>query len=588
MKITNIRSKKQVYALVLFLAVILSVVFLNSFYWPYKEISKRKVLVGVIVFVCVVIVPILSVKLTFFYEFVKGCIQCVRSGIAKAKNSKKRILSFVVIVIGAVGLAYIETNVISRYILHTTYNVRMFYLFVALEGMVLFVGVAWKTAARKPENIFLVVALILGLFCIGVTPNKVGVSWDDQIHYAKTLEIANFCNGIMYDADVKNIEHYVYENRMGYDRQTDYEYTEDVETSYEAKEWNAHKFSEYGVWSVAYIPSAIGIVLGRGLGLSYTGVFNMGRFFNLVMYIALIYLSIKKIRYGKVLVAAIGLIPTTVFMAANYSYDPWVIGFTILGLTYFFSELQEDTPLKNKNILIMTGSILIGCLPKAIYFPLLFPLLFMPKRKFESVKQRKYYYLMIIGSGLLLLATFLVPMLISGPGAGDIRGGLDVNSTEQVDFILKNPLTYAKILFKFDFNYISFASSAPILQFFAYVGQGGFYSIVVIILIALSFLDRGENEKNYALVKGAGVIGCAAAVILATTALYVSFTAVASDTVAGMSGRYLFPIIYPMLYSLGVGGTTHKINRNAFVCVPMIIIALTFICNMSRLCVIHY
>lgn len=581
-------EKRRVYFATLFLMSAIMFVFCNSFYWSYQEISKRKMFLGVIVFIFVVIVPILSVKLTFFYEFVKECIQCVKRGISKAKNNKKRILFLIFIVIGAVGLAHIATNVINRYISHTTYNVRMFYLFITLESMALFVGFVWKKAARKPENVFLLVALILGLFCIGVTPNKVGVSWDDQIHYAKTLEIANFCNGIMYDADVKNIEHYVYENRMGYDRQTDYEYTEDVETSYEAKEWNAHKFSEYGVWSVAYIPSAIGIVLGRGLELSYTGVFNMGRFFNLAMYVTLIYFAIKKIKYGKVLVAAIGLIPTTIFMAANYSYDPWIIGFTILGLAYFFSELQEDTPLKNKNILIMIGSILIGCFPKAIYFPLLFPLLFMPKRKFEGVKQRKYYYLMIIGSGLLLLATFLVPMLISGPGAGDIRGGLDVNSTEQIDFILKNPLTYAKILFKFDLHYISFASSAPILQFFAYVGQGNFYSIVVIILIALSFLDRGENEKNYALVKGAGVIGCAGAVILATTALYVSFTAVASDTVAGMSGRYLFPIIYPMLYSLGVGGTTHKINRNAFVCVPMIIIALTFICNMSWLCVIHY
>lgn len=579
-------EKRRVYFAILFLMSAIMFVFCNSFYWPYQEISKRKIFVGVIVFISVIIVPILSVKLTFFYEFVKECIQCVKRDISRVKNNKKRILFFIFIVIGAVGLAHIATNVISRYILHTAYNVRMFYLFITLESVVLFVGFVWKKAARKPENVFLLIALILGLFCIGVTPNKVGVSWDDQIHYAKTLEIANFCNGIMYEADVKNIEHYVYVNKIGYDRQSDYEYTEDVETSYNAKEWRAHEFSEYGVWSVAYIPSAIGIVLGRGLGLSYTGVFNMGRFFNLAMYVTLIYLAIKKIKYGKVLVAAIGLIPTTIFMAANYSYDPWVVGFTILGLAYFFSELQEDTPLKNRNILIMIGSIIIGCFPKAIYFPLLFSLLFMPKKKFENVKQRKYYYLMIIGLGLFLVATFLMPMFISGPGTGDIRGGLDVNSAEQVDFILKNPLTYAKILFKFDLHYIS--SSAPILQFFAYVGQGNFYHIVVIIFIVLSFLDRGENEKNYVLVKGAGVVGCAAAVILATTALYVSFTAVASDTVAGMSGRYLFPIIYPMLYSLGVGGTTHKINRNTFVCVPMIIIALTFIYNMSQFCVIPY
>ena len=63
----------------------------------------------------------------------------------------------------------------------------------------------------------------------------------------------------------------------------------------------------------------------------------------------------------------------------------------------------------------------------------------MPKRKFEDAKQRKIFYAMVIGASLFLMATFVMPMIIGGPGTGDARGGADVNATEQVKFILNNP-----------------------------------------------------------------------------------------------------------------------------------------------------
>lgn len=584
----NLKNEKKIYLVTLLIMIFLMAIFANSFYWPYDEFSHRKMLILAIVLFGIVVVPILAIKISALSKFIQEMMKNIKKAIEKVRQHKKRTVFCVCFIIFSFGLAYVVTYFVSLLVLRTAFNVRFLYVVLAIMGIVSCLVVNWKSAAQKPEKIFAIFAIILGLFCIGVTPDRVGISWDDQIHYGRTLEISNFLNGVKYEADIDNIGNAPFYQGTGYDRESDSAYIENIEAMYATRECQISEFKDFGIWSFAYIPSAVGIILARGFGLSYIGVFNMGRLFNLLMYIGLVYFAIKRIKYGKVLVAAIGMIPTTIFMAASYSYDPWIIGFTILGFAYFFAELQDDEPLQNKNAMIMIGAITIGCLPKAIYFPLLFPLLFMPKRKFKSKRQRTYYYLTIVGLGVLLVATFLLPILISGAGTGDVRGGADVNSTEQIKFILENPFKYVKILYDFGLDYIAFNTSAKMLQGFAYAGLGHFYSIVSMILTVLAFLDKGEHEKNLCMVKSTTMLANAAAMILASTALYISFTAVGSGTIAGMQGRYLIPTIYPALYSIGIGGTTNKINKNAFVCVPLLIIGITFIYNMTEFCVINY
>jgi len=581
-------NKKRVFGFSMLLIIIIMGLFLNSFYWPYEGVSIRKILVALIVVLCLIVIPIASIRVQWLYMIIDSMITQMKYCGQQLRKDKKRILQFVFEVCLMLVISIVFAYCISRFLLHTAFNIRLFYVITTLGILCLYLIQSWKDIAKKVEQIFVVFVLCLGIFCIGVTPDKTGVSWDDQIHYQRTLAISNFFNGIMYDADEKNIGEYVFQNRLGYDRESNEAYEQDMQILYETKACKPYFFKEYGVWSVSYIPSAIGVVLGRGLGLSYMGVFNMGRLFNLLTYAILIFFAIKRIKYGKVLIATIGLIPTSVFMAASYSYDPWVTGFTILGFSYFFAELQEESLLETKNLVIMVGALALGCIPKAIYFPILLPLLFMPKRKFKDSKQRKCYYIAIITVGLLLVSSFLLPMIIEGPGTGDARGGSEVNSTEQIAFILQNPLRYAKILFKFGLEYIGINNSAGMMQAYAYAGSGTFYGVISLLLIVLAFLDRGETEKNHYFIKTAGLLGCAVAMVLSITALYISFTAVASDTVAGMQGRYMIPTIYPALYCLGVGGTKHTINKNVFTSVPMLVVAFTMIYNLTVLCVIPY
>ena len=156
------------------------------------------------------------------------------------------------------------------------------------------------------------------------------------------------------------------------------------------------------------------------------------------------YFAIKKLKNGKVLLAVIGLSTTTMFMASSMSYDFWVIGFTTLGYSFFISELQNrDKKLEYRNIIMMNICFLLGIAPKAIYFVIMFVLLFMPVDKFKDKKQRRIYYSIIVGVAIFLMMTFLLPMLINSPGTGDSRGGSDVNSTEQIKYILSNPIEYS-------------------------------------------------------------------------------------------------------------------------------------------------
>lgn len=581
-------NKKRNYFLTLLGMGILMFIFYNSFYWPYDEFSKRKLLVFMITILGIGVVPVFLIKSDGYNRWVQVVLQRVVSMQEHVKRDKKKY--GLIVCFGAVlfGSAYFITYLASFYLLKTNFNVHILYLILTVMVIFLFAIANWKQAAQKPEWIFAVLTFTIGLFCIGVVPDRVGVSWDDQIHYQRTLEISNYLNGIDFAADINNIGEAPFYGKAGYDQETDYEYKNNIEALYETKECQFSDYKDFGVFSLAYVPAALGIIFARGLGMSYVGVFNMGRIFNLLMYIIIISLAIKKVKYGKVLIAAVGMIPTTVFMAASYSYDPWIVALLILGFAYFFAELQADEPLQYKNIVIMLSAIVLGCLPKAIYFPLLCPLLFMPEKKFKNSRQKKVYRFAIMCLGLFLIGTFMIPMLVQGAGTGDIRGGADVNATEQIIFILKNPLMYLRTVYNFFVDYIAFQSSAQMLQGFAYVGTGHFYSIVSVVLIALAFLDRGEYEKNIYMIKGVTLLSNTVAMILASTALYISFTAVASNSIAGMQGRYLLPTIYPALHSIGLGGTKNKIDKNAFVWVPLLIIAVTFVYNLTKFCVIYY
>ena len=72
--------------------------------------------------------------------------------------------------------------------------------------------------------------------------------------------------------------------------------------------------------------------MGRILGLSAMLTFQLGRIFNLLVFILLIRLAIGVTPYWKNLFGALGLLPITLQQAASASYDAIINGLVFLSI----------------------------------------------------------------------------------------------------------------------------------------------------------------------------------------------------------------------------------------------------------------
>lgn len=99
----------------------------------------------------------------------------------------------------------------------------------------------------------------------------------------------------------------------------------------------------------------------------------------------------------------------------------------------------------------------------------------VPRNRFAGSKQRVHYYAAVFVLGLIAFASFALPFLFStagGSNVGDMRGGSDVNSGQQIAFILADPLRYAEILANyFSTYYLNPITSSGYALNFAYLGS---------------------------------------------------------------------------------------------------------------------
>lgn len=523
--------------------------YLDDYFSVFYKINISSIFLLIIVLMLLILferkLHYFSYIITFFREEVNLCKE-----IMKDKNLAAFFLhltsSLIKIAYVSIFMVLVAKGIINKI------NIITVFAIAALAIIICLIDILYNDLKTSPAKMFLIISLIASSMMSYCFPLN-SISLDDGIHYTWATQLRCVLYGEAYTCADDEGWMIIHDDRInGVSSQKTCQkllYKDQFEKYRERPNIDFYK-------SIGHLPMATTMFISDIFNMNFVTMIVLSKLTNAFIYTIIIYLGMRRLKSGQFILSSIVLMPTFLFLASNFSYDPWITAFTTYGFAYFISEMQQpDKLIQAKDLFLMFGSMVIGCGPKAIYFMLVFPLLFMRKCKFTDKITRKRYITIVIMVMMFILASFMMPFLQSNDNYSDMRGGADVNSTEQVRFILNNPITYTKIYMKFFFDYVSVINIVRWFSKYAYIGENiaECCTVSFIVMIVCTFWDKKKCDRfeNMLMFKVTTYLVLFVQVLLISTALYVSFTPVGLDTINGTSGRYLFPLLFPLMYCIG-------------------------------------
>lgn len=440
---------------------------------------------------------------------------------------------------------------------------RVIFLFIA------FGGIAWlffeeKLTREKPEWVFAICAFAIGTLLIwGIGTNQ--VSFDEYVHAKKAYDLS-FGNAIettesamqmkgnllpmfFNRTERKLVKEYLQENH-------DYSW---ADITYQSR----FTRSEDRV----YYPNAAGFFLGRMLGCDFSGMVALAKYGNLLMYIAIVFLAIKLAVAYKPVIVLIGLLPNNLFIGSAISYDGVVTAFLLLAAVFVTNELL--TPEKRMewyHLLGILTAFVIGSLTKPIYIVMALMVMFFGKKKFVNRWQEFFIKLCVFMIAALMIYGIFKPLPVAGGDyqlvsnaafMGDKRN-VGTSMGGQIQYILGNPLEYTVLLLKSMFGMVAgYLFKGRGFAGYAYLGFAHWIWNWILLLVGVfaavvskhtgAVRERSEASAiglKYIILNIIMIFGTSA---LIWTSMYASYTAVGSDVIQGVQGRYFIPLFLPFL-----------------------------------------
>lgn len=313
------------------------------------------------------------------------------------------------------GETYVNSQIQDKDIVFNLYQERtgayafltLFYIFLAFCSIlviVLFVLATfhWKF---KTEKVFLVTTLIMGILYMVILPPF--SSPDEPIHFGTAYKISNLMlgkplsgeNGIvsMRESDA-NVEYETIPTVETYQYTLDHmmERNNDSATA----EW---KHADLGMSNkILHLPSAIGISVARVLHLGSVPLIYLGRFTNLLFYIAIVYFAIKITPLGKTFFVAFSLSPMMLELISSYSYDCVIDGLACLSVAFLLHCIYKIDKIRLKDVIILLVLAALFAPCKVVYCLIFVLVIFIPKEKFD--KKWKYYGFVGLTAGVMFIS----------------------------------------------------------------------------------------------------------------------------------------------------------------------------------------
>lgn len=286
-----------------------------------------------------------------------------------------------------------------------------------------------------------------------------------------------------------------------------------------------------------YIPSAIGVYIGKVFELSWIDITYLTRITNLLSWLFLGYLAIRFISFGKWLLCLIALLPMSVFQAASISIDSLTNGLSFLLIALILKFVFEKKKIILLSILIVSIFLIFTKIPYLILLSLM--LLVFTQRPLKLTH--------ILSSTLIAISIFSGFLWIffnqTSPNFNSI-------AFQQIYNIIQQPIEYIQLIIET----VRFYGIALIEE---WVGKFGwleielptwFVTLYLIMLVLYAIADSSLlilNKLSKILIF---IVFILSIFIIFTTLYIIETPFLKLSYIDGLQGRYFIPLgVLPFL-----------------------------------------
>lgn len=306
---------------------------------------------------------------------------------------------------------------------------------------------------------------------------------------------------------------------------------------------------------LAYVMPALGITLARLIGLNSTGLLYMGCLFNLLMFVSVTYLAMRRMPFGKEVLFGVTLLPMVIQLSASFSYDIFIMA----GIFYFTAHClylaYEAEWVRPADILILALVMAIVGPCKMIYTVFMGLCLLIPVRKFHGWGK------WAVSAGCVLAAWVAAMILINSQTvasyATETENYIDWagEAGYSLTMLIHQPIRCAQLFFN---TVVWQAEYWHMTVIGAYLGNIDTvldvpYLVVVLFtlgLLGLVFRKPGENLVFTGRKRIWIWFLCLLCAGAAMFSMLLAWTPVSSRIICGVQGRYFLPFLPIFLMSV--------------------------------------
>ncbi len=305
---------------------------------------------------------------------------------------------------------------------------------------------------------------------------------------------------------------------------------------------------------LAYLPQALGIAAARLLNLNTLPLLYLGRVCNLLFFVLMTWLAMKRLPFGKEVLFGVALLPMTLHLSASYSYDVMIMGclFCFTAICLDLAYQAERVSWRDIAFLALLMAAAGPC--KMVYAVFLGLCLLIPVRKFGG--WGRWAAAAILVGGAWAAAMYLVNSRVIVSYATATEAESYVMWAEETGYslslLIHQPLRAIKIFYQ---TILWQAQQYHLTMIGAYLGNldpvlDVPYLLVVIFTVCLAELAFRKPGENLVIRGGKRIWifllcgGCAAAVMLS---MLIAWTPLSSPVINGVQGRYFLPFLPVLL-----------------------------------------